>query len=51
MKFKKPKFRDYKKPNIVSYLLLPISVLVMMAKFIKNVTIKKRNFNQSKLSV
>ena len=44
MKFKKPKFWDYKKPNIASYLLLPISVLVMMAKFIKNVTIKKKKF-------
>ena len=48
MKFKKPKFWDYKKPNIVSYLLLPISVLVMMAKFIKNVTIKKKKFQSIK---
>ena len=48
MKFKKPKFWDYKKPNIISYLLLPISVLVMMAKFIKNVTIKKKKFQSIK---
>ena len=48
MKFKKPKFWDYKKPNIASYLLLPISVLVMMAKFIKNVTIKKKKFQSIK---
>ena len=48
MKFKKPKFWDYKKPNIASYLLLPISVLIMMAKFIKNVTIKKKKFQSIK---
>ena len=48
MKFKKPKFWDYKKPNIISYLLLPISVLIMMAKFIKNVTIKKKKFQSIK---
>ena len=48
MKFKKPKFWDYKKPNIISYLLLPISVLVKIAKFIKNVTIKKKEFQSIK---
>ena len=48
MKFKKPKFWDYKKPNIISYLLLPISVLIKMAKFIKNVTIKKKKFQSIK---
>ena len=48
MKFKKPKFWDYKKPNIISYLLLPISGLVMMAKFIKNITIKKNKFQSIK---
>ena len=48
MKFKKPKFWDYKKPNIISYLLLPISVLLQIAKFIKNVTIKKKKFQSIK---
>ncbi len=48
MKFKKPKFWDYKKPNIISYLLLPIAVLVKIAKFIKNVTIKKKKFQSIK---
>ena len=48
MKFKKPKFWDYKKPNIISYLLLPISVLVQIAKFTKNVTIKKKKFQSIK---
>ena len=48
MKFKKPKFWDYKKPNIISYLLLPISVLLQIANFIKNVTIKKKKFQSIK---
>ena len=48
MKFKKPKFWDYKKPNIISYLLLPISVLVKITKFIKNLTIKKKDNGKSK---
>jgi len=48
MKFKKPKFWDYKKPNIISYLLLPIAVLVKIAKFIKNITIKKKKFQSIK---
>ena len=48
MKFKKPKFWDYKKPNIISYLLLPISVLLQIVKFIKNVTIKKKKFQSIK---
>ena len=48
MKFRKPKFWDYKKPNIISYLLLPISLLIEMAKFIKNVTIKKKKFQSIK---
>ena len=33
MKLKKPKFWDYKKPNIYSYLLLPISLLIRFLKF------------------
>ena len=34
MKFNKPNFWDYKKPNIVSYLLLPITYLINFAGFI-----------------
>jgi tetraacyldisaccharide 4'-kinase len=30
MQFKKPKFWDYKKPNIYSYLLLPIAILIQI---------------------
>ena len=34
MKLKKPKFWDYKKPNLYSYLLLPISIILqLISKF------------------
>ena len=35
MKFKKPKFWDLKKPNIFSYILLPISFLIRVAIYFK----------------
>ena len=33
MKLKKPKFWDYSKPNLIAYLLLPISILLQTFKF------------------
>ncbi len=47
MNLKKPKFWDYKKPNLYAYLLLPISLIVRFLSFlstkqkIKNTKIKK----------
>ena len=35
MNLKKPKFWDYKKPNILAYLLLPISSLLQFLKLFK----------------
>ncbi len=35
MNFKKPKFWDYKKPNTLAYLLLPISYLLKLIKLFK----------------
>jgi len=45
MKLKKPKFWDYSKPNLIAYLLLPISILLQIFKFqqkkeLKNFKIK-----------
>ena len=45
MNLKKPKFWDYKKPNIYSYLLLPISIVIQIIIFFKKNLIKKKNFN------
>ena len=33
MNLKKPKFWDYKKPNIFAYLLFPIAFLIKIIKF------------------
>ena len=44
MKFKKPKFWDYKKPNIISYLLLPISLLLAILKIVIDALIKKKKY-------
>jgi len=44
MKFKKPNFWDYKKPNIIAYLLLPLSY---MLNFINFLNIKKKIKTQS----
>ena len=35
MKLKKPNFWDYKKPNLIAYLLLPLSFLVQIFNFFK----------------
>ena len=45
MNLKKPKFWDYKKPNIYSYLLLPISIVIQIIIFFKKNLIKKKKFN------
>lgn len=43
MNIKKPKFWDYKQPNLTAYLLYPIAVLVKMMSYILNKT-KKHKF-------
>jgi tetraacyldisaccharide 4'-kinase len=43
MKFKKPKFWDLKKPNLISYLLLPLTIVVRINKYFQNFKISKKN--------
>ena len=38
MKLKKPNFWDYKKPNILAYILLPFAFLIQILKFFKTKT-------------
>jgi tetraacyldisaccharide 4'-kinase len=45
MNLKKPKFWDYKKPNIYSYLLLPISIVIQIIYFLKTRLNKQKKFN------
>ena len=42
MKLIKPKFWDYKKPNFLSYLLLPFTLPIIINNFLLNL---KRNIN------
>ena len=42
MKFKKPNFWDYKKPNFVAYLLSPLSLIVKINNLILNIKPKKK---------
>ena len=44
MKFKKPIFWDYKKPNYLSYLLLPLTLPVIINNFFLN--LKKKNIDE-----
>ena len=47
MNFKKPKFWDYKKPNIIAYLLFPITLLITLNNFLLKIYPKKK-FNKIK---
>ena len=42
MKFKKPKFWDYKKPNFIAYLLTPLNLIIGINNIILNVKPKKK---------
>ena len=43
MKFKKPKFWDYKKPNLLSYLFLPFTFPIIINNFLLNSKKKNRD--------
>ena len=45
MNLKKPKFWDYKKPNIYSYILFPLSIFVQIIFFLKTKLNKQKKFN------
>ena len=45
MKFKKPKFWDYKKPNFIAYLLTPLCLIFKINNIILNIKPKKKYQN------
>tara|TARA_B100000902_G_C27284739_1_gene903763 strand:- start:172 stop:1101 length:930 start_codon:yes stop_codon:yes gene_type:complete len=45
MKIKKPRFWDYKKPNLFAYLLYPLAFFLQLVRFL----IKKNNFKKFKI--
>jgi len=46
MKLKKPKFWDYKRPNFISYFLLPLTFPLIINNFL--IKLKKKNTNRQK---
>ena len=51
MKLKKPSFWDYKKPNIISYLLLPFTVPFILNNFILSFRTQKKYQNIKSICV
>ena len=52
MKFKKPKFWDYQRPNLLSYILLPLTFpLILNNFFLNNKKNKKKNHKPKKICV
>jgi tetraacyldisaccharide 4'-kinase len=43
MKLNKPKFWDYKKPNFIAYILLPLTFFVLASNFFTKKFLKKKN--------
>ena len=52
MKFKKPKFWDFQRPNLLSYILLPLTFPLILNNFILNKKKnKKKNHKPKKICV
>ena len=48
MKIKKPKFWDYNKPNIISYILWPLSLFLQFLSYLKLLIVSKKKFEEIK---
>ena len=48
MKLKKPKFWDYKKPNIISYILWPISFFLKIIYNLNKIINSKKKYKEIK---
>ena len=48
MKIKKPKFWDYNKPNIISYILWPLSLFLQFLSNLKLLKVSKKKFKEIK---
>ena len=42
MNFKKPKFWDLKRPNLIAYILLPFTIIIFINNILLNLLKKKR---------
>ena len=48
MKFKKPKFWDYEKPNVSAYLLWPISFIIKFINYLRANLKNKKKYSSIK---
>ena len=48
MKFKKPKFWDYEKPNVSAYLLWPLSVVIKFINYLRAKIKNKKKYSSIK---
>ena len=51
MKFYKPKFWDYKKPNLFAYLLLPLTFPLLINNLLRNIVKPKKISNVTKICI
>ena len=51
MKFYKPKFWDYKKPNLFAYLLLPLTFPLLINNLLRNIIKPKKISNVTKICI
>ena len=51
MKFYKPKFWDYKKPNLFAYLLLPLTFPILINNLLRNIVKPKKISNVTKICI
>ena len=51
MNLKKPKFWDYKKPNIYAYILWPLTILIQISNFLITKFKKQKKFNIKSLCI
>ena len=51
MKFKKPKFWDFDKPNLLSYLLLPFTFPIIVNNLLLNYKLKKKTIGIKKICI
>ncbi len=47
IEFKKPRFWDFKKPNFIAHLLLPLTIPLIISNFFLGLKKKKKDINHN----
>jgi len=51
IEFKKPRFWDFKKPNFIAHLLLPLTIPLIISNFLLGLKKKKKDINLKKICI